>query len=246
MPNTLKFSVPVDNKSELFKKINTANLGVMIHTKFTGSDLKKLTADFNVNLSRDKNITQVSSVFVMDARPENITDKIIIPGQIRSSIESKLRIVQSISKQLGPSEYARVKTLLREIEPYVNARIRAGAERLDVTRAFISSILEKSKSKLSSEKAKKERDEIVSNNLNVLKSIVVAYKLLFQIKLEIVNAINILNKKIKTFAELQQDNVFEPTNPEGYLIVNAKQKTVVKLVDRFTFSKINFRKHPIV
>ena len=243
MPNTLKFSIPVDNKSELYQTVRNAKLGVMIHTKFKGTDLKSLSASFDVNTSKDPNIANTKSVFIMDARPENVTDKITLDKKIAYTIESKLRVLSTLSRKLGPDDYVRVKALLKEIEPHINSRIRAGADRLDVSRSFISSLLSRSKAKLKSEKAQKERDEIVSNNLNTLKTIILCYKLLFQIKMDIVNAINSVKKKIQTFAELKQNNVFEPTNPEGYLIVNLKAKSIIKLVDRFTFSRINFRRH---
>ena len=61
-PNTIVYAVPQD--SDLGKVINSAKIGVVWHTTYTGSALQDMKASFGANISK---LTKTSSVWMDDA-----------------------------------------------------------------------------------------------------------------------------------------------------------------------------------
>ena len=69
-PNTIVYAVPVD--SDLGKIMNTAKIGVVWHTTYTGSALQDMKASFGVNISK---LTRTSSVWMDDASYKDVSGR---------------------------------------------------------------------------------------------------------------------------------------------------------------------------
>ncbi len=69
-PNTIVYAVPVD--SNLGKIMNTAKIGVVWHTTYTGSSLPEMKASFGVDISK---LSKPTSVWMDDASYKDVSGR---------------------------------------------------------------------------------------------------------------------------------------------------------------------------
>lgn len=227
-PNTLGFGIIANDSDNIVK----AKLGIMIHTKFSGSSVRGAGASFNVDIDKDANLKSTDKCFVTDGQSKRVFSKSVkIKPELIKNIYNKLSTLKGINRQLTEDAYSIIKPTLSKVEPYVNAIIRSEASKLSVSDKFIDGVLEKV--------SNKQKQMILSDKKikDTFRQIIIAYKILFQIKILMVRALNSLDRKIDIFAGENK------TDPEGYLIVDKKNNNVIKLIDRFNFSRINFASH---
>lgn len=230
-PNTLKFGIIADKDSSIV----TADIGVMIHTKFSGNKVNGATGSFNVDVDNDKSLSNSSNVFVTDGQAKRVfSNAIEIENSKINSIRLKLNTLKGLSRTISKDDYADLKPIITKIEPFVNSKVKSNdPEALKKSNNFINDLLDLGGV---SAKQKKILDES-SNRKNQLRKIIISYIILYQIKQLMVQSLNKLDQKIDVFDSSGK------TNPEGYLIVDKKNNSVVKLIDRFNFSRINFEAH---
>ena len=69
-PNTIVYAVPVD--SDLGRIMNTAKIGVVWHTTYTGSSLPEMKASFGVDISK---LSKPTSVWMDDASYKDVSGR---------------------------------------------------------------------------------------------------------------------------------------------------------------------------
>ena len=247
-PNTILYAVPVD--SNFAKKIQSSEIGVVFHTKYTGKKISEMTASFNVNVEKYKN---VNNIWISDVTIKDLSGTATLTYEEMQEINSNLSNVGRLFQKLSSSfirELTSNLDLIIKIKTFINSEIRYGRtitsseKYTDDMLAFLQNKYNEENAKLSRPESKQkhflEKNKILSllktnrSNLitvfDIIKLILLCKNILIR-KLEKINTIGTFIKK---------DFGYEVTAPEGFVISDHMTNKAVKLVDRLEFSKQNF------
>ena len=233
-PNSITYAVPLD--SDLGKKINTAKLGIAMHTRYTGKTLLEMSATFDIS---KKEFKENKDVWLDD---DNLTD---IGGALFDKSETKNlnSLLKNLKRIAGKSISATIKLqknskgIVTELVRFDNNEIKKGFVIKNPKKYltdFINWLIKEKKTKLKSfDKIKEKalRDKLKSERKDweiviefIAQSIV--------IKEQIVTQLNKI-KQLKTF--LKTDSGFKIVGQEGFTAISDGK--IVKLVDRLEFTK---------
>ena len=251
-PNTIVYAIPVKDAKEVL----AAKIGVVWHTKYTGTSFENMNASFGVKLSEFKktktvwqksaDLPDMSGVATLTKKEtDEITKHISNAGKIFNKIKSNTLKDVSTSKEINLF-----------INTFRNTKVRAQVEIIN-TKQHVQELIdwiharydkEIDKLKTDKGKARKNAKKIAaleffsgSNKKNL--------KLMFDMQNELVNAkrklITHLNKvdSINTFVKTK--NGFKVTGAEGFVAIDHLTNGAVKIVDRMEFSHNNFSKNII-
>ena len=251
-PNTIVYAIPVKDAKEVL----AAKIGVVWHTKYTGTSFENMNASFGVKLSEFKktktvwqksaDLPDMSGVATLTKKEtDEITKHISNAGKIFNKIKSDVLKDVSTSKEINLF-----------INTFRNTKVRAQVEIIN-TKQHVQELIdwiharydkEIDKLKTDKGKARKNAKKIAaleffsgSNKKNL--------KLMFDMQNELVNAkrklIVHLNKvdSINTFVKTK--NGFKVTGAEGFVAIDHLTNGAVKIVDRMEFSHNNFSKNII-
>jgi len=254
-PNTIVYAVPVD--SDLGKIMNTAKIGVVWHTTYTGSSLPEMKASFGVDISK---LSKPTSVWMDDATYKDVSGR-------ATFTQKETDAVTKILSQTGRTFQKINAPLLRQflnlqnsmtgvlsgasLKTYNNSKVRAGeiiknpkkhaAGYVDWVQMSIQKQIDKVKSDKGKEKYTNMQKEYVRDfkkHVNNLTQIITFQNLLVDAKMQIVKKLNSVKGLTDTF--IRTDNGYKVTNPEGYVAIDRVGGKAVKLVDRMEFSFNNF------
>jgi hypothetical protein len=233
-PNSISYAVPQD--SDLGKQINSAKLGIAMHTRYNGETLPEMSASFDVSKNEFK---ENKDVWFDDA---NLTD---IGGALFSQSESKnmntlLKSLKSISdkSRSGINRLQRnSKGIILELLKFDNNEIKKGKGIKNSKKYFtdfIEWLVKEKNTKL------KSFDEVKEKALrNKLKTERKDWEIVIEfiaqsidIKEKIVIQLNKI-KQLKTFAKTNTG--FKVVGQEGFTAISDGK--IVKLVDRLEFTK---------
>ncbi len=247
-PNTLTYAA--ETNSPLGRQIQSARLGIVFHTKYTGRVLSEMSATFNVN---DSDFRSSSSVWAQKAMFKNIGGAANFTPQeqrdfnkainmARGSLRQSRTImndIQSGKKALG---------IDTELKKFFNANVKSGKSP-SVDTAFNSFFYHlgreyaKPINKMTTMKGQSNKagqfmtavDYLIANKPQV-KMMFATYMNLNKAKMMVVNKLNQI-QSLGTFVR-QPNGDYKTTAPEGFVAIGAKG--AVKLVDRLEFSRLNF------
>lgn len=247
-PNTIVYAVPAE--SSLARQIQTAKIGIVFHTTYTGNEIETLKAEFGKPIT--KTFKSIPSVWAVDATVSDLTKQF--------SLEPKERtLVDSILSQLGKTFRTIDANMLNEIHKdgelldlvliYINSLVRAGKKDLPATekangfRQFIIDRYNKEIEKRKTAQAKAGLEEKKLRALQYfLKHSVSSIAKIFLLADMIEIAKNILISKMDKIEGLKHfirtSNGIRVTAPEGFVAISSGG--AVKLVDRFEFAAANF------
>jgi hypothetical protein len=250
-PNTITYAVPKAGGflgSSLYKKINSAKIGIIFHTSYSGKTIKSLSASFGASVG---GLSKSRAVFFDDAMYKQTS-----PGfnpQEESAFDNILRMaegsaykagafIDKIKKDKGPL------SLGIQLKTFFNTYIRQGTP-ITNTKALANNFevyfIQKLQKEIDSKKtpaAKQKYEEIREVGMKLLRAdreglyFAIATYITFQsAKTVLMNKLNSI-QSIGSF--LRTKNGFKVTNPEGYVAI--RKSGAVKLVDRLEFSRANF------
>lgn len=245
-PNTITYAVPVN--TELANRISNSKIGVVFHTKYTGSSLATSSASFDVNISKLKSN---KNAWIIDAYFKDVSGTATFTANETLQIIAKIKNIRTLlggKSKLLLNQLASTN-LLPYMHMYFNAKIRKGEslesvqEHVDGLITFIKSKFHAEIEKLKTEKGKSGKAEALNNLINFIEqsrqelyNLYTIQKLIIECKLMIVSKL----QKIKTIGTfIKTENGFRVTSPEGFVAVSSTD-TALKLVDRLEFSKDNF------
>ena len=247
-PNVITYAIKL--RSELGKKINASNLGIVWHTKYTGEKVNQMNASFDVNVN---NFTQTSDVWFKDAEYEKMDGIASFTQEETEKYFNVLSVAGRLFRNLNKKLLDGIKDdkyLNTQIKAFANFKIREGKPIGNVNSHVVGLIrylqnkLDKEVDKLKSVRGKENRRKKNENILKFFTENKPALKNMFQMQNVLIAAKMIIIKKLqdiqpmtKTF--IQTDRGFEITNPEGFVAVTLDDGAV-KLVDRLEFSRQNF------
>jgi hypothetical protein len=248
-PNTILYAVEAD--SAVGTEMNSAKLGIVFHTTYSGSSIDTLSASFGAKLP-SKN----SDVWMDDATYKDTT------GYGNMTATETLKLTKSL-ENTGRASHGLTRKDLKKFmdiqqtltskgaagasyKTYTNSLIRAGKwnpNGQDYMNHVETYWRDKIVAKIKTEKNKIIKEQIgkdIMRDLNTIRAMVDNLThfqgYIITAKQLIINALNRV-KSVGTFK--QTDTGFEVVNPEGYVAIDS-DGSAVKLVDRMEFSQNNF------
>lgn len=242
-PNTITYAVEAD--SELGKKIQTAQIGVVFHTRYTGPNLKQLSKSPDVNASE---FNQSPDVWLDDAKFKDMSGTITLTDDEKKVITDTLNSIKKIS---GVTDWTALpNNFYTSANTFINALIRMGRFVEDPEETFnkfiewYSNKLDKEIEKLKSDAGKQRKTAARNKEIEFLNTNKISILNIFNITKKLADLKKIFFNKysaaIKTKQFLTQpDGTLKVTPGEGFVAVD-RVGNMVKLVDRLEFSRANF------
>ena len=254
-PNTIVYAVPVD--SDLGRIMNTAKIGVVWHTTYTGSSLPEMKASFGVDISK---LSKPSTVWMDDATYKDVSGRATFTQKETDAVTKILsqtgRTFQKINAPLL-RQFLNLQNSLTgvlsgaSLKTYNNSKVRAGEIIKNPKQhaagyvKWVENSIQKQIDKVKSDKGKekytnmqKEYVRDFKKHVNNLTQIITFQNLLVDAKMQIVKKLNSVKGLTDTF--IRTPNGYKVTNPEGYVAIDRVSGGAVKLVDRMEFSFNNF------
>ncbi len=242
-PNTITYAVEVD--SELGKKIQNAQIGVVFHTRYTGPSLQQLTKSADVNVSE---FNQTPEVWFDDAKFKDVSGTATLTDDEKNKIEELLNSVQKAS---GVTDWLALPNNFYTLaNTYINTLIRQGKFVEDPEEAYNGFIewyntrMDKEIEKLKSETGKQKKIDAKNNTIQFFNTNKMSIVNIFNITKKLADLKKIFFNKYSTAIKTKQflaqpDGTLKVTPGEGFVAVD-KSGNMVKLVDRLEFSRANF------
>ena len=254
-PNTIVYAAPVN--SDLGKQMNSAKMGIVWHTTYTGKKLQDMKASFGADISK---LNKVPSVWMDDATYKDVSGKATFTEKETEDITAILsQTGRTFNKINGPKLRAFLRfqdsltgTLVgASLKTYNNSKVRAG-EKITNPRShakgyekWVFDSIQKQIDKAKSDKGKQKYTNIqkeyvreVKRHTTNLVQVITFQNLLVDAKMQIVKKLNSVKGLTDTF--IRTPNGYKVTNPEGYVAIDRVSGGAVKLVDRMEFSFNNF------
>jgi hypothetical protein len=242
-PNTITYAVEAD--SELGKKIQAAQIGVVFHTRYTGPNLKQLSKSPDVNASE---FNQSPDVWFDDAKFKDMSGTVTLTDDEKKVITDTLNSIEKIS---GVTDWTALpNNFYTSANTFINTLIRTGRFVEDPEETFnkfiewYSNKLDKEIEKLKSDAGKQRKTAAKNKEIEFLNTNKISILNIFNITKKLADLKKIFFNKysaaIKTKQFLTQpDGTLKVTPGEGFVAVD-RVGNMVKLVDRLEFSRANF------
>ena len=246
-PNTITYAVPKDSK--VAREVQSARIGIVFHTSYTGPRMDSLTTNFDVDitsLKKSKNVWFRSNRFV------DVTGRATLTKSENAKLTSILSQCGSTFRTIPASllnQIATNDTYRIHIMTFYNQKVRAGehmtaghtAQLIKWVGDKYQKQIDDAKMPATKAKRKAERDMVLRwyrNNATDLKKIFALQNLLIDAKMLLIAKFNQVND-LGTFLHTA-DGGYKVTTPEGYVAAWSTGGDAVKLVDRMEFSRANF------
>ena len=249
-PNTIVYAVPP--ASGLGSSIRRAKIGVVWHTKYSGTSLKNMKATFGQPIA--KMLKKKPSVWSTDATYKDMSGQATMTAAETKEFKGHLSAAGSLLRTIPTAALTLIsgnEDVLVMVKTYNNSKVRAGETITNTTShatgliKFIDYKFKKQENERKTEKGKEavreRKKELVGPLMQVGPSNLAK---IFDFMNLIVEAKNIIIKKmnqaesIGTF--LKTSKGYKVTSPEGFVAIDKTSGGAVKLVDRLEFSRANF------
>lgn len=246
-PNTITYAVA--SNSKLAKQINASKMGIVFHTKYTGTEMSSMRASFGVDAS---SLKQTKDVWFEDANFKDESGVATFTQKESNSIKTKIAntkrmadraTLNTIDAIVSDAEFSML------LKTYYNTLVRSGNIGRPTAiyagfKEYMEQRFDTAIDKLKTERGKKAKEEqkkrmlsfIRSNSRSLIKAFAIQ-QAIRDIKMDLLRQVQKV-KSIGTF--IRTEDGFEVTAPEGYVAIDRLSNTAYKLVDRMTFSRANF------
>ena len=246
-PNTITYAVA--SSSKLAKQINASKMGIVFHTKYTGTEMASMKASFGVDAS---SLKQTRDVWFEDANLKDESGVATFTDRESTSVLSKITnakrmadraTLSTIDAIVSDAEFSMLlktyyNTLVRNGNIGTPSVIYAGFREYMEQRFDVAILkLKTERGKKAKEDQKKKMLSFIRSNSKSLIKVFAIQQAIRDIKLDLLRQVQKV-KSIGTF--IRTNNGFKVTAPEGYVAIDRISNTAYKLVDRMTFSRANF------
>ena len=251
-PNTITYAVPED--SDLASQMRKAHLGVVWHTKYTGNSIDSLSASFGVSASdfkKTKNVwfddaylNTANAATFTSSETKKLEGKI---NQIKGAVSKAGKFLNLLAKETADNSKHGLAPFMKI---FFNTKIRAGAKIADTKKlvkefeTYYMDRMTKEIDSKKSDKGKKVYQDIQKESKKTLKKFKDELYFTMATYLGILDAKEMVIRKLETIKGigtfLKTPDGFKVTAPEGFVAIDAKDGSAVKLVDRLEFSHANF------
>lgn len=242
-PNTITYAVISD--SALGQKIRRSKIGIVFHTRYTGSNLQNLQKSSDVNVGE---FNQTRDVFFDDAKFKDMSGVATFTNEESIEFDDLIDKCEIAGRRVKWNKID--EKLYEDLNTFINNLIRQ-KQFIETPEQsyedFLKWLDHKYESRLrevTKDKAilrRYEEQEAYLKNINASKmSILNIFNLSVKLSQAKMLFIDKYNKAIKTKQFLTQpDGSLRVTNPEGYVAVD-NSGNMVKFVSRLDFSAANF------
>ena len=246
-PNTITYAMPTN--SSIGKKISNAKLGIVFHTKYSGTKIQDMRAGFGtVTGGGGRNVYLASAGYKDTSGSSKFTSSEL------TSFDSLIRMAQGSLSKAGPmldkmnsSDSTSVGFRLKTFFNSVIRNSTGGMGKVktlqgqfrDYYENFINAEIAARKTVAGKQKfiqAKKDNLKFIDKNQSALYMAIASHVSLARAKNFLVSKLSQI-QSIGHF--LKTSNGFKVTAPEGFVAVD-RGAGAVKLVDRLEFSRANF------
>jgi hypothetical protein len=248
-PNTIVYAVPTN--TVMARKMVDAQLGIVFHTSYSGRTINTLRASFNIDIN---NLSPTKDVWFRDASFVDSSGTASFTEQETKQISTILSIAGRTFQTIAPLVLNRISSsdvINLQIKTFNNTKVRAGQKITDTKTHTLELIrwvedkLNKEVTAAKMEATKKKRIAEKNEVMRFYRSNATQLKLIFDLMNLIVDAKNMIVKKlesIKTSVDtfVRTDDGFKITGPEGFVAVDRLTGGALKLIDRLEFSQQNF------
>ena len=249
-PNTIAYAVP--SNTNLAKTIKRSKIGIVWHTKYTGTSLEDMTASFGENIANS--LVASTDVWSTDAKYQDQTGTATFTKSETSELTAILSSAGKTFRKINATSLNSISEddeLLLRMKTFLNTKVRK-QERISNVRSAVNDMIDYMHDyyKIEAEKRKSprgkgavdERKKLVmkyfsSTNRTNLENILKLMNYIVDAKLMIIKKMNQASA-LSTF--IQTDKGFRATGEEGFVAIDKLGKNAVKLVDRMEFSFANF------
>lgn len=242
-PNTITYAVPTH--SPLGQRVRQSKIGIIFHTRYSGSTLQNLKKSSDVNATE---FNTTSDAFVDDAKFKDVSGVASFTNAESKKLETLLKTTESTGRKVKWDQIP--DNVYEYLNVFINSLIRAGRfvedphEEFDSFVHWVVSKGQKALEGMKTEKGKQKRqqalDELMTNMENSRLSLLNLFVLTKKLEQSKKMFIDKYNSAIKTKQFIPDENGnLKVTAPEGYVAVD-HLGNMVKFVDRLEFSRANF------
>jgi hypothetical protein len=245
-PNTITYAVP--EGGDLARQIDSAKLGMIFHTTYTGDSLANMNAQGGADVS---SFAKSNDVFFDNASYKDVSGSAKFTDdetkKFYNSIEKLETLLNGVPRNLS-SVLGQNNDFVPMFQMYINAMVKQGQLPSDVNKfllgfkKFYADRMQQQISGLKAQKALQLRQEkikqmplFLNKAKKPLQAMLTFYKAVQQMKGFVLNK---MNQAMAIGSFSQTDGGLEVTEPEGFVAVD-KSGNAVKLVDRLGFSRRN-------
>jgi hypothetical protein len=242
-PNTITYAVEAD--SELGKRIQNAQIGVVFHTRYTGPSLTQLSKSADVNVSE---FNQTPEVWFDDAKFKDVSGTVTLTDDEKRTV---IETINSIQKASGVIDWTALPNNFYILaNTFINTLIRQGKFVEDSEEAFnefiawYSARTDKEVDKMKTEAGKQKKIDAKNKTVQFFNTNKMSVINIFNITKKLADLKKIFFNKYSSAVKTKQfltqpDGTLKVTPGEGFVAVD-KIGNMVKLVDRLEFSRANF------
>jgi len=248
-PNTIVYAVPTN--AIMASKMLAAHLGIVFHTSYSGRTMDSLKASFNIDIG---NLTQTKDVWFRDASFVDTSGTATFTEEETKRLNEILSNAGRVFNQtnaLTLNKISAIDVYLNQIKTFNNTKVRSGEAIKDTTKhvtemiRWIEDRLNKEILSAKKEDTKKKRIAEKNEIIRFFRSNAGQLKIIFDLMNLIVDAKNMIIKKLESIKSsvgtfVQTENGFKVTSPEGFVVTDRLSGNAFKLVDRLSFSHMNF------
>jgi hypothetical protein len=248
-PNTIVYKVPKD--SDIGKKIQDSDVGVVWHTRYNGTSLEDISAKFNTKTTE---LTEHPNVFMTDPYIASLAGIVTLTDEEKSNFNENIDLLEELAENLyKDSNYNIIlsdKELISLFNIFQNSLIRDNItiqeteQYVDGFKEFLNKRFKKEillkKTEKSQDALRKRLNDILTNiqdNKDTFEAILTLILRITEFKNIFIKKLNNIGK-FETFLETNEGK-FIKTGDEGFAVSDI-HGNVVKLVDRYEFSFANF------
>jgi len=232
-PNTIMYSVKkTDPEGE---KIRQAKLGIVIHTKYHGKDLKTMHAGFDPGLHEFRNH---KDVHVID--PELKLQKSINDEDMNNQFLKHMNDAENELNNAHPDTFDDVAVHTQHLKKYINKTVKNNEKPTAVGfKAHLTDQYKNEAEKLKTPAGKLRKKEQLLNHLSHVDENHDKYQSILAIHHHLQQAKNVLIDSLKDSNPFESSIDGKESKGEGYVVTHNGYPS--KLVDRQDFSKKNFQ-----
>ena len=240
-PNTITYAI---GAGDLQKKIKSAKMGIVFHTKYTGDDLNNMKVSFDV---KESDFGKSPSVWAIDAGYKDVSGKASFTEKEYNTVTNLIKKAKSSANQAkkGSNMIAKNPTISAMINVYTNAKVRQGKYTFSSAEfmRFADEKLQKDVDKLKSEKGKERKTQVKKQFMSSLKGSAKDLNAVFKLNTDLQKCVLFVLRKLEEVQSLRTfiktSNGFKVTRDEGF-VASDTLGSAIKLVDRLEFSMANF------
>ena len=244
-PNTIAYVVGKTQK-DLFKRIDNAKLGIVIHTVYSGTEMSNLSMSFNVSAD---NFKSSRDVWIDDANFKAMDANALLPKSDVKILDAIVKVIKSNDstvKKLKADKDAKAARIFAHLNTFAVRTQTTTPERLnlkDYTKDFTQwsvDTITADAAKLKSERGREKKLATIETFKTVIssksgKALLVSYLAAIKAKNIILMTLNKVGN-IKTFVRTPEG--FKITQHEGFVAIT-DGAGVFKLVDRLESTRNN-------